>query len=180
MEALWQLPAAADTERLGAALSRACPWQLPGPRLLFLSGELGTGKTTLTASLLQTLGVAETVRSPTYALIELYGIEGSRAGRARRAELAVHVDLYRLRGPEELPQLGLRDYLSEETLLIIEWAERAQGELPPPDLWLHLEVAGEGRRGRGRAHTSAGQRWLEELLSRPEMPPGGYVQPESA
>ncbi len=161
MASLWDLPAAQDTQRLGASLAHACPWQLPGPRLLFLSGELGTGKTTLTAALLSTLGVAETVRSPTYALIELYNLQlRAEDGSARHSALAVHVDLYRLHSAEELLQLGLRDYLSDETLVIVEWPERAGAELPRPDVWLHLEVAGEGRAGRAEAHSSAGQSWL--------------------
>lgn len=157
MESLFDLPAAQDTEQLGALLARSCPWHLPGPRLLFLSGALGSGKTTLTAALLGTLGVAETVRSPTYALIELYSIQRGAEGHSA---LAVHVDLYRLRSAAELEQLGLRDYLNDETLLILEWAERAGAELPQPDLWLHLEVAGEGRRCRIEAHSSPGQTWL--------------------
>jgi tRNA threonylcarbamoyl adenosine modification protein YjeE len=160
MESLFDLPAAQDTERLGALLAHSCPWQLPGPRLMFLSGALGTGKTTLTAALLSTLGVVETVRSPTYALIELYGIQRGTEGHSA---LAVHVDLYRLRSAGELVQLGLRDYLNDETLLIIEWAERAGDELPRPDLWLHLEIMGEGRRCRLEARSSPGQAWLRAM-----------------
>lgn len=164
MQALWDLPARQQTERLGAALARSCPLELPGPRLLFLSGELGSGKTTLTAALLAALGVAEAVRSPTYALIELYGIERRAEGAApRHGALAVHVDLYRLHGPRELVHLGLRDYLNDETLLIVEWAERAGAELPAPDLWLHLEVAGQGRRCRVEARSAAGELWCAAL-----------------
>jgi tRNA threonylcarbamoyladenosine biosynthesis protein TsaE len=161
MDLLADLPAPQDTERLGAALARSCPWRLPGPRLLFLSGELGSGKTTLTAALLAALGVTESVRSPTYALIELYGIALRPEGSAARdSALAVHVDLYRLRSADELGQLGLRDYLNDETLMIVEWAERASDELPRPDLWLHLEVLDHGRRCHWQAHSVAGQAWL--------------------
>ena len=103
MKATWRLPGARQTEDLGAALARGCPWDEAGPRLIYLSGELGAGKTTLAAALLQTLGVEEIVRSPSYALIETY---------AARAGEAVHIDLYRLQGAEELQQLGLRDYLN--------------------------------------------------------------------
>jgi tRNA threonylcarbamoyladenosine biosynthesis protein TsaE len=166
MESLWDLPSPQDTARLGAALAHSCPWHLRGPRLLFLSGELGSGKTTLTAALLSSLGVAETVRSPTYALIELYSIRrGDEGSAARHNALAVHVDLYRLRGADELVQLGLRDYLGEETLMVVEWAERAGTELPRPDVWLRLEVAGEGRRCYAQAHSTAGQKWLDEMAS---------------
>lgn len=164
MESVWELPGPQDTERLGIILARSCPWRLAGPRLLFLSGELGSGKTTLAAALLGAVGVSEPVRSPTYALIELYGIDAPFKGApGAEGPLAVHVDLYRLRSAEELVQLGLRDYLSGQTLLIVEWAERAGSELLPPDLWLRLEVLGGGRRCRARAHSTAGEDWLAAL-----------------
>ena len=171
MESHWDLPSAQDTERLGALLARACPWDRSGPRLLFLSGELGSGKTTLTAALLNALGVAETVRSPTYALIELYSMRRTAEGAAAgHNALAVHVDLYRLRSAEEIVQLGLRDYLNDETLLIVEWAERGDTELPPPDVWLRLEVVGTGRRCHAAAHSSAGQTWLQALAAAVSLP----------
>ena len=69
MKASWQLPIARETEDLGVKLARNCPWDEREPRLVFLSGQLGAGKTTLAAALLQALGVDETVRSPSYALI---------------------------------------------------------------------------------------------------------------
>ena len=156
---VWTLADLHSTRRLGASLGRHCPWDHPGPRCLFLSGELGTGKTTLAAALLQALGVREAVRSPSYALIEIYGLG---------AHLAVHVDLYRLKGAAELEQLGLRDYAQPDTLLLIEWPEHGEGALPRADLWLRLELArtagsdddAEGRICRARAHSSAGEAWL--------------------
>jgi tRNA threonylcarbamoyl adenosine modification protein YjeE len=155
MKATWRLPSACETEQLGAALARNCPWDEREPRIIFLSGELGAGKTTLAAALLHALGVEDTVRSPSYALIETY---------AARAGEAVHIDLYRLQGTEELQQLGLRDYLNGRTLLLIEWPERAAGALPRPDLQLQLEPgadgAGSGRIGRIEARSGAGEAWL--------------------
>jgi len=149
------LPGTGDTQRLGAALARACPWDAHEPRVLFLSGDLGAGKTTLAAALLQTLGVAESVRSPSYALIEVYPLP--------RGE-AVHVDLYRLHDAAELTQLGLRDYLQGQTLVVVEWPERAAAALPEPDLELRLDftTAGgdTGRRALLQARTPAGIEWL--------------------
>jgi tRNA threonylcarbamoyladenosine biosynthesis protein TsaE len=174
---IWQLPTPSDSQRLGAALARECPWELPGPRLLYLSGELGAGKTTLAAAMLAALGITEAVISPTYALIELYGL-GSSA--APSAALAVHIDLYRLRGSAELAQLGIDDYLDERTLLLIEWPERAGGALPQPDVTLTLEVQGEGRLCRAEAGTDAGRRWLRAsgaVLGATPAP--GYVQPDT-
>jgi tRNA threonylcarbamoyladenosine biosynthesis protein TsaE len=146
----WVLPTAAATERLGQALGASCTWDEHLARVLYLSGELGAGKTTLAAALLHTLGVTEGVRSPTYALIEVYPI-GARQ--------AVHIDLYRLQGLAELEQIGLREYFTGQTLLLIEWPERGVGALPGPDLHLHLQTTPR-RLAKLEAHTSAGARWL--------------------
>jgi tRNA threonylcarbamoyl adenosine modification protein YjeE len=155
MKALWRLPDARATQHLGVALARDCPWDEHEPRIVFLSGELGAGKTTLAAALLQALGVEETVRSPSYALIETY---------LARAGEAVHLDLYRLQGAEELRQLGLRDYLNGRTLLLIEWPERGGAALPPADLQVQLQISADGADG-GRtacisARSRAGEAWL--------------------
>lgn len=149
-----QLPDEQATQRLGEALAHCCPWGLPGARCVFLSGALGSGKTTLAAALLAAAGVRESVRSPTYALVETYPL-GARLG--------VHVDLYRLSGAEELEQLGLREQLQSGTLLLVEWPERALAGLPQPDLWVHLRSAGAGRRAQLQAHSAAGAAWLVTL-----------------
>lgn len=146
------------TRRLGAALARHCPWSLPAARCVFLSGELGAGKTTLIGALLAACGVREPVRSPTYSLLEIY---------AFGAHLGAHLDLYRLHGAEELEQLGLRDYLHDGALLLVEWPERAEEKLPRPDLWLRLSPEGTGRGCRLDAHTAAGRDWLEALMRDP-------------
>jgi tRNA threonylcarbamoyladenosine biosynthesis protein TsaE len=110
--------------RFAAALRAADPAE---PLLIGLSGELGAGKTTFVAGLLEALGHAGPVRSPTYALIEPY----------RLADRDVHhCDLYRLRDPEELVDLGLRDLLTARSVLLVEWPERAGDRLRPPDLSL--------------------------------------------
>lgn len=122
---------------------------------MFFSGELGAGKTTLIAALLAACGVRETVRSPTYSLMELY-VFGAHVG--------VHLDLYRLHGAGEIEQLGLRDYLQAGTLLLVEWPERADGQLPRPDLWLQLLAEQSGRCCRLHAASGAGERWLAPLM----------------
>lgn len=159
MKAIWRLPSARETERLGVALAQNCPWDEREPRLIYLSGELGAGKTTLAAALLQALGVGETVRSPSYALIETYAAHSGEA---------VHLDLYRLHGAEDLQQLGLRDYLNGRTLLLVEWPERAGGALPRPDLAVRLETSetdkGVGRMAYVEARSSVGEAWLALTL----------------
>jgi tRNA threonylcarbamoyladenosine biosynthesis protein TsaE len=150
----WWLPTAADTVRLGAALGRACRWDERQPRLLYLSGELGAGKTTLAAAMLGVLGADETVRSPSYALLETYPL---------RAGLGVHVDCYRLTDPQELEQLGLRDYFGPNTLWLVEWPERAGAALPPPDLAVRLSWTDAGRTAQIEAGSSAGAAWVAQV-----------------
>lgn len=119
---------------LGARLARAIAGRAG---VIYLRGELGSGKTTLVRGLLRALGHTGAVRSPTYTLIEPYdGVEPP----------VVHLDLYRLSDPEELDYLGLRDLLGRAALLLIEWPERGAGALPRPDLEVRLEHAGAARR----------------------------------
>ncbi|HQU14743.1 MAG: tRNA (adenosine(37)-N6)-threonylcarbamoyltransferase complex ATPase subunit type 1 TsaE [Chromatiales bacterium 21-64-14] len=135
---------------LGAALAVAC-----GPGLLIrLTGELGTGKTTLTRGFLAALGHAGPVRSPTYTLVEPYEI-----GRHR----VYHLDLYRVADPEELEFLGLRDLLDGEAVCLVEWPERAGAALPAGDLTLHLAYRSPGRQVTVTAQSPAGQGVLDHL-----------------
>lgn len=112
----------AELEAFGALLGRAASQALPC--VITLAGDLGAGKTTLTRAIAQGLGVREPVTSPTFALVHEY-----RASDARRI---LHLDLYRLRGPQELANLGWETLLDEPALLIIEWPDRA-GHLIPED-----------------------------------------------
>jgi tRNA threonylcarbamoyladenosine biosynthesis protein TsaE len=154
MSATWSLPTLAATEGLGKALAQHCPWGLE-PRVVYLSGELGAGKTTLAAAAIQSLGIEEPVRSPSYALVECYPV-GARQ--------AVHVDLYRLRGADELEQLGLRDYLTAQTLFFIEWPERAPDALPAPDLSIGLETV-PIRQASLQACGPSAEAWLTAILT---------------
>lgn len=116
---------------------------------VFLEGNLGMGKTTLSRGLLRGLGHNGSVKSPTYTLVEPY---------EHLTPAAYHFDLYRLGDPEELEYMGIRDYFLGHDVCLIEWAERGQGVLPEPDLIVRLEPHGRGRvahlnggspRGRG-------------------------------
>ncbi|MGD0491411.1 MAG: tRNA (adenosine(37)-N6)-threonylcarbamoyltransferase complex ATPase subunit type 1 TsaE [Steroidobacteraceae bacterium] len=148
------LPDAEATEALGAALARAFPGPAAESTGLHLEGDLGAGKTTCVRSLLRALGVSGLIRSPTFTLVETY----------RLTELTcVHVDLYRLSGPEEVEELGLRDFLGAGCLLLVEWPSKGAQALPPPDLELSLSFADAGRRARMRAHGAIGERWLINL-----------------
>jgi tRNA threonylcarbamoyladenosine biosynthesis protein TsaE len=147
------LPDAAATEALGMALARAYP-RGPGGAVVFLHGELGAGKTTCVRSLLRALGVRGTIRSPTYTLVEVYQPAGLTC---------VHVDLYRLSGPLDVEDLGLRDYLGE-CLLLVEWPQKGGGALPPADLELTLTYDGDSRRAHLVSATPRGRDWMTKLL----------------
>lgn len=144
------LGSATETEALGARLALTLK---PGG-ILYLSGDLGAGKTTLARGLLHALGHHGTVKSPTYTLVEPYQIGDWRL---------FHWDLYRLTDPEELEFLGLRDQLDGQAALLIEWPERGQGELPAADVEITLSYAGEGRACRLTALSSVGQAMLADL-----------------
>jgi len=121
-----------ETELLGSELWRI----LPEKCLVFLNGDLGAGKTTLTRGVLRAAGHKGAVKSPTYTLVEEYTVEN---------RLLFHFDLYRVKDPEELEWIGIRDYLEQQSLCFIEWAELGQGFLPEADIELSIETEGEGR-----------------------------------
>lgn len=123
-----------EQRALGAALAAALP---PGA-LLFLEGELGAGKTTLTQGLVGALGFAGAVTSPTYALINAYP---APAGRV------LHVDAYRVRDVAELYEMDLEDLVAGSRLSVVEWGEGLYADYPAaPVLRLeHLEGEPEAR-----------------------------------
>jgi tRNA threonylcarbamoyladenosine biosynthesis protein TsaE len=152
---------AGATDALGAALARAWIAAGSGPSVLYLHGELGAGKTTCVRSLLRSLGVDGAVRSPTYTLVEVYELP---------AITCVHVDLYRLQGPLEVDDLGLRDFLGGDSLLLVEWPERGGVLLPPADVALTLSYHEDARSGRLDAGTPRGGAWLQELVHDTRLP----------
>jgi tRNA threonylcarbamoyladenosine biosynthesis protein TsaE len=154
-DSLW-LPSASATEKLGQSLARSAPWSGSDALIVFLEGELGSGKTTLARGLLHELGVTDTVRSPTYTLLETYTCGAYRV---------LHLDLYRLGTAQELEALGLRDELGGEVLVLIEWPERARTALPPPDLRVGLELADSGRRARLHPKLGRGVSWARAAVS---------------
>jgi len=103
--------------------------------LVFLVGDLGAGKTTLTRGILRKFGHVGPVPSPTYTLVEPYNVSDREL---------IHMDLYRLKSPEELEMLGFRDFVGN-TICIIEWPERGGSLLPPPNVIITIETVGDGR-----------------------------------
>ncbi|WP_201525961.1 tRNA (adenosine(37)-N6)-threonylcarbamoyltransferase complex ATPase subunit type 1 TsaE [Psychrobacter frigidicola] len=119
-----------DTQALAERLAK-----LPLSGSVWLAGDLGAGKTTLTRYWLQALGHVGAVKSPTYTLVEPYSIQHSDG----TVKPVYHADLYRLQDPEELSFIGFDEYLDEpDALVIIEWASRADSYLPPPTLFIDI------------------------------------------
>ncbi|HEY2377530.1 MAG TPA: tRNA (adenosine(37)-N6)-threonylcarbamoyltransferase complex ATPase subunit type 1 TsaE [Gemmatimonadaceae bacterium] len=100
------------------------------PLVVALSGDLGSGKTTLARAICRGYGVPNEITSPTFTLVHEFS--GSRSP-------VFHLDLYRLRGPDELPNLGWDEILASDALILIEWAERAGDLLPSDHVPIHLQ-----------------------------------------
>jgi tRNA threonylcarbamoyladenosine biosynthesis protein TsaE len=150
----------AATAALGAALARALS---PG-LTIHLHGDLGAGKTALTRSLLHAAGHVGTVKSPTYTLSEPY-----RIVLGERAVNVIHFDLYRMGSPEEFLDAGFREDFNGDNICIVEWPEKADRVLPPPDINLYLSVAGNGRDVELQASTALGNSCLQSLKFTPDL-----------
>ena len=146
-----------EDEAATAAFAARLAKNLKAVRLIALSGDLGTGKTTLVRALLRTLGYAGQVKSPTYTLVEPYEIN---------SRPVYHFDLYRLAHPDELEYLGFTDYMESDALCLIEWSERASGALPDADLKISLSHLKLGRQLSILAGTPSGED-VCQLLERP-------------
>lgn len=105
------------------------------PLVITLTGDLGSGKTTLAQAICEGYGVDEPVTSPSYALVHRYSALKSAV---------YHVDLYRLDNPVQLTNIGWDDLMLEHALVIVEWPERAGPRIPSDHLPIDLDyVAGE-------------------------------------
>lgn len=154
-----------DTLRLGAALGAALRAQGLPPLLVTLQGDLGSGKTTLVRSLLQSLGVRGRIKSPTYALVEPYklSVDGLEFKRSVQTT-AYHLDLYRFSSPDEWLDAGLGDVLDGHSLCFVEWPERAAG-LPAPDLDIRITTHDGVRDVVIRAGSAAGAAVIDGMAS---------------
>jgi tRNA threonylcarbamoyladenosine biosynthesis protein TsaE len=120
--------------------------------IIFLSGNLGSGKTTLVRGILRGLGYKEKVKSPTYNLIEVYKISKL---------YLYHFDFYRFENPTEWEEAGFRDYFNADSICMVEWPEKADGLLPPADLRFLIHIAEAGRDVEIYADTEAGRLCLK-------------------
>ena len=155
-----------DTEDFGWELACARPADDTSFAVIYLTGELGAGKTTFARGFLRALGVTEPVRSPTFTLVELY---------APGALTVAHVDLYRLKSPAELESLGLREWAREGCVWLVEWPEKGAGRLPVADLIVAFAAGPAGHEIVVRAYSNLGKTWLAQLTG--EKPPGRSARP---
>jgi len=126
-----------------------------GRGVIFLLGDLGMGKTTLSRGILRGCGHQGSVKSPTYTLVEPYEVG---------LQQIYHFDLYRLADPEELEFLGIRDYFEDQALCLVEWPERGQGILPEADLVLEIALDGRGRQLSWTPQSELGQTMADTLV----------------
>jgi tRNA threonylcarbamoyladenosine biosynthesis protein TsaE len=122
-----------------------------------LEGPLGAGKTTFVRHLLHALGVEGRIKSPTYAIVETYELDGHAIS---------HFDFYRFDDPQEWEDAGLRDLFGAPGLKLVEWAEKAEPLLPVPDLRVTITPHDESNRGvRFDAMTPIGLQLIDNLGS---------------
>lgn len=120
-----------ELQKWGEELGRA----IMAPVIITLEGDLGTGKTTLAQAICKGVGVHEDVTSPTFALVNEY--------HAERATV-FHLDLYRLRGPDDLTNLAWDEIVNSAAIVLVEWPERAGARMPPEVMKIRLEhIAGD-------------------------------------
>ena len=130
----WVTSSAEESMSLGRELAK----RLSAPSLVFLTGDLGAGKTTLAKGIIGGLGAAkeEDVTSPTFTLVHVF-----------HNHLTVyHVDLYRITSLRDLETLGLEDIFDRPAIVVVEWAEKFALLSDWPVVRIHLEHAGEDKR----------------------------------
>ncbi len=123
--------------------------------VIYLVGDLGAGKTTFVRGFLRGLGYTGRVPSPTYTLIEPYDIAGYAVS---------HIDLYRLRSPDEVDALALAELSGSASMMLIEWPENGGAGVPPVDLRVELAIDGQGRVLRLAGLSAAGKRLSDTIF----------------
>ncbi len=127
-----------ETKRLAADFART----LRGGELVLLEGPLGAGKTTFAQGLCVALGVRVPVRSPTFAVMNLYPASSGDIA------LVVHLDFYRLKNPDEALELGLEEWLDDpRAVVLVEWPDLAEPHLQAEHV-AHVRFAAEGHARR--------------------------------
>jgi len=155
----YRLTDEAATVAIGGSLAKVLQWQIDQQQaqqslVVFLNGDLGAGKTTLTRGFVRGMGHQGNVKSPTYTLVEPYELPPWQV---------YHFDLYRLADPEELEYMGIRDYFSDNCCCFIEWPEKGAGLLANADIIINMVYQGEQRIIDLRACSNRGEGVLQQL-----------------
>ena len=127
---------------------------------IYLSGNLGAGKTTLTRGILHGLGYQHVVKSPTYNLVEIYKISKL---------YLYHFDFYRFNDYLEWEEAGFREYFNSDSICVVEWPEKAGDLLPKADLQLFFSILETGRSIEIRAGTETGKQCLIQWKNQKEV-----------
>jgi tRNA threonylcarbamoyladenosine biosynthesis protein TsaE len=122
--------------------------------VVYLNGDLGAGKTTLTRGFVRGMGHVGNVKSPTYTIVEPYELANWRI---------FHFDLYRLADAEELEYMGIRDYFNSDCCCFIEWPEKGTGLLAKADLIINIAYQDEQRVIELQAESVHGEHVMTEL-----------------
>ena len=131
--------------------------------IIFLNGDLGTGKTTLVRGFLRQLGYNGAVKSPTFTLVEDYTLNLSNSLVEEYS--LYHFDLYRLADAEELDYMGISDYIDDQAIIFIEWPDKGQGFLPEADIILNIIHLGKHRDIEITSQTAKGLRLVNNFIS---------------
>ena len=110
----------------------------PGRNIYAFYGKMGAGKTTVIKAVCECLGVADTVTSPTFAIVNAYHSDG-------RGEI-YHFDFYRIKRLEEVYDMGFEDYFYSGSLCFIEWPELIESLLPDDAVRVTIGEDGDGTR----------------------------------
>lgn len=144
----------AATISLGQHIAMAVKLELKQGVVVFLNGDLGAGKTTLTRGFVRGMGHVGNVKSPTYTLVEPYDLDEWQV---------YHFDLYRLADPEELEYMGIRDYFNDNSCSFIEWPEKGVGLLPEADMIINLAYHQDERQVELQAMSALGEQLLNKI-----------------
>jgi len=142
------------TIALGKKLAEIVKHEVNQGIVVYLNGDLGAGKTTMTRGFVQGMGHTGHVKSPTYTLVEPYELPPWQV---------YHFDLYRLADPEELEYMGIRDYFNGNSCSFIEWPEKGQGMIREADFIINLSYSGEQRIAQLVSGTALGEQVLSAL-----------------
>lgn len=124
-----------ETEKIAQEIAVS----LKGGEILALSGDLGAGKTVFVKAVAKYLGIKDTITSPTFVLMKVYDLDYNNLNKL------VHIDCYRLEGEEDLTDLGLEDYINNNNIVVIEWADKINN-LPKNTININIEYISDNKR----------------------------------